>query len=493
MLIDTSQDGNILTVSYSDESGEIKLHKFDIQATNGYGCYDYEICDEEDPEKHPTLRHYRDNLPIKRVPARKFDFDEKREFLLKQIPSDLSASIFSMHAPNMYMCDIEIDTGDGDVFPDPNKADFVIDSIQICSPDLKVLTLTRHKKAKQDPLQIKLVQDMINNHYSDIQLVQDYTKVIEYQQIVFDTEKELVQFFYKLINEKLHSIAFWNGNRFDVPYLWNRCPKIGVDIAAGSPTGEISHFNYWPKHRYVFDYMEIVAKWGWDIPDLSSTALDHISSQVVGTGKFKYDGNYPALYAGPIENFLTYGAIDVIAMQLIHLKRGYTKSKNALVYYCKGSIYDAGQVTALVHSVIWDELYAENKINALPYVKEAKKPYPGGYVKTPARKFAMFPVCEDFSALYPRLMQSYNFSFENLIGKIKSEEERKKLTEEGYVVSVNGNIYKNDKDYTLRKVETKLLGERYAYKDLQQEVFLNILPDIEKEFKKRGLEIPKTK
>jgi DNA polymerase elongation subunit (family B) len=132
---------------------------------------------------------------------------------------------------------------------------------------------------------------MINNHYSDIQLVQDYTKVIEYQQIVFDTEKELVQFFYKLINEKLHSIAFWNGNRFDVPYLWNRCPKIGVDIASGSPTGEISHFNYWPKHRYVFDYMEIVAKWGWDIPDLSSTALDHISSQVVGTGKFKYDGN----------------------------------------------------------------------------------------------------------------------------------------------------------------------------------------------------------
>ena len=161
MLIDHSQEGNILTVSYSDESGEIKLHKFDIQATNGIGCYDYEICDEEDPDKEPILRHFRDNLSIKKIPARKFDFDERREFLLKQVPEELSKSIFSIHAPTMYMVDIEIDTGDGDVFPDPHQAEFKIDSIQICSPDLKILTLTRHLKAKQDPMQIRLVEKMI--------------------------------------------------------------------------------------------------------------------------------------------------------------------------------------------------------------------------------------------------------------------------------------------------------------------------------------------
>jgi DNA polymerase elongation subunit (family B) len=397
-----------------------------------------------------------------------------------------------MHAPKMYMCDIEIDVGDGDVFPDPNKAEFKIDSIQICSPEMKVLTLTIHKKAKQDAEQIRLVKNMINNHYSEISMVRDLGfEDIEYQQIVFDTEKELVEYFWYLVNVKLHSVAFWNGGRFDVPYLWNRCPKLGIDIGSGSPTGEISNFNYWPKHRYVFDYMEIVKKWGWDIVDMSSMSLEHISKQVVGAGKFHYDGNYPALYNGPIENYLTYGGIDVIAMQLIHLKKGYTKSKYALVYYCKGSIWDADQVTALVHAVIWDELYSNNLINAMPYIKQAKKSYPGGYVKHPARKFAMFAVCEDFSALYPRLMQSYNISFENIIGVIKNEEERKKYTEEGYIVSVNGNIYKNDKDYTLRKVETKLLEERYAYKALQQEVFLNILPNIEAEFKNRGLKLPK--
>lgn len=144
----------------------------------------------------------------------------------------------------------------------------------------------------------------------------------------------------------------------------------------------------------------------------------------------------------------------------------------------------------MVHSLIWDELYAENKINAIPYVKQEKKKYEGGYVKDPARKFCMFPVCIDFSALYPRVMQSFNFSFENLIGQVRGKDEAKEYIEKGYVVSVNGNIYKNDRDYTLRRLESKLLDERYAYKDLQQEVFLNIIPIVENEIIKRGLSVP---
>lgn len=492
MLIDTSQYGNLLTVSYSDESGEIKLHQFDIRETNGIGCYDYEICHDSDPDAEPILKHYKDDLTIKKVHAKKFDFDEKREFLLTQIPEDIKNKIFSKYEPTMYMVDIEIDIGEnGDVFPKPELAEFPIDSIQITSPDLRTLTLTKHSKALQDFDQFDKVKYLINDHYSDIDLSK-FTDggELEYSHIVFDNEKELLEFFWDLINEKLHSVAFWNGDGFDVPYLWNRCPKVGVDMSKGSPTGEISEFNCWPKHRHVFDYMVLVSKWGLDIPDTSNLKLENIANQVIGVGKLKYEGSYKDLYNGDIIDYLGYGAIDTISMQLIHLMRSYTKSRNALVYYCKSSIFDPDQTTALVHALIWDELYAENKINALPYFKEAKQSYPGGYVKDPVRKFAMFPVCEDFSALYPRVMQSFNFSFENLVDKINSEEEKKTYLENGYVVSVNGNVYKNDKDYTLRKLETKLLNERYQYKGLQQEVFLDVMKNMEDEFHKRGIKIP---
>jgi hypothetical protein len=49
---------------------------------------------------------------------------------------------------------------------------------------------------------------------------------------------------------------------------------------------------------------------------------------------------------------------------------------------------------------------------------------------------------EDFSALYPRVMQSYNISFDNYVGKIRDEEHKKQLRAEALVgrASVDADI-----------------------------------------------------
>lgn len=494
MLIDITQQGNLIKVSHTskDSEGEIVISDFDIRETNGIGTYDYQICDPNDPDKEPALVHFKDNLPIKKIPTYKFDFDELREFLLTSVPKEKRDDIYSFTRPDIYMVDIEINVGEnGDVFPNPYKAEFAIDSIQITAPNLNTITLTCHDKALNCDIQRAEIEDKINEHYANVpNVIGVLVDRLKYSHIKFDSEKEMLEYFFELVRDKLHVVSFWNGDGFDIPYFWHRCPKIGVDMSLMSPTNELSEFNKWGKHRYQFDMMLLVEKYAKDIPDMSSLRLDLIANQVIGVGKLKYEGSYKDLYNGDVKEYLTYGAIDTISMQLIQIKKKYTEGLQALVYYCRGSIYDSNQVTALVHSLIWDELYADNKINAVPYVKQEKKKYEGGYVKDPARKYCMFPVCIDFSALYPRVMQSFNFSFENLVGNTKSKEEAKEYLDKGYVVSVNGNIYKNDKDYTLRKLETKLLDERYAYKGLQQEVFLNILPIIEKELTDRKIHIP---
>jgi DNA polymerase elongation subunit (family B) len=135
--------------------------------------------------------------------------------------------------------------------------------------------------------------------------------------------------------------------------------------------------------------------------------------------------------------------------------------------------------------------YLNRVLNAEPYTKKDKKPFPGGYVKTPARKYALYSVCVDFSALYPRIMQSHNMSFENYRGFVKDKAHADELTKQGYYVSVNGTYYDNDKDYTLKTVETKLLEERYDYKNLQMDVFLKVQTSLEKEMKRRGIQITK--
>lgn len=485
MIVDKAQKGNILEVSYTNPHGEISLKRFDIFKTNGIGSYDYIICDESDPDKEPYLRHYKDDLPIKKAYASRFDFDEMREFLLKTIPEDDRKEIFSTNALNHYMVDIEIDTGDGDVFPNPLKAEYAIDSIQITAPNLSTLVLSCNPRVKNCKDQMREVEDMINEHYKDIHYVWTKTDRLKYAHIKFDTEREMVEYFWQLVYKKLHSVAFHNGNGFDVPYLWNRCPKIGVDISKGSPTGEVSSMQQWCKHRYVFDYMDLIIKNANDI-DRTSFSLEHCAKEIVGIGKIQKE-SYKEIFNGDIIRFLTYGAVDTISMQLIHMIKQYTSATEALVIYCHATLFEAEHQTALVHSLIWDELYKNNKINAIPHIEQPKVPYGGGHVKEPTRKFVMWLALEDFSALYPRVMQSYNISFENLVGKCKSKEEKKELEKLGYIVTVNGNIYKNDKDYSLRIIETDLLEGRYEYKGLQQEVFLKIMPNIDDEIKKRGL------
>jgi DNA polymerase elongation subunit (family B) len=490
MIIDTSQKGNILTVSYADENGGISLKEFDILKTNGVGCYDYEICDESDPEKEPILRHYMDNLPIKKKLSWKFDFDEKREFLTHHIPEKDKEDIFKFKVPDAYMCDIEIAANKEDLFPNASEAKFPIDSIQITSKDLRTVTLTCNPRVKNEQSQISDIENKINEHYADIEYVWTLTDRLIYSHICFDTETEMIEFWWKMVNEKLHSVSFWNGDRFDVPYLWNRSILLGINIGTGSPTGEISEFNSWPKHRYVNDSMVITSNYARDLWPLLRTSLEYISNRMLGIGKVKYNGTYSDLYYGPVETFMVYGAVDTISMQLMHIKKRYTVAKEALIFYTKTSMFDAFKVTAQVHALIWDELYRNNLINAVPFEKKIKQPYEGGYVKQPVRKFVMFPVGEDFSALYPRIIQSHNISFENYIGKIKNKQHEKELLEKGYYVSVNGNYYKNDKDYTLKVIETSLLEERYAYKeDLMFGVYHKIMTPIEKEMTLRGIKI----
>lgn len=488
MIIDTAQKGNIIEVSYSNDVGEIELKKFDIFKTNGIGSYDYVICDENDVDKEPILRHYKNNLPIKKVPTYKFDYEEMREFLVKSISKEDRDLIFNTTPLNLYCCDIEIATvdenGEGDIFPDPQKADFRIDSIQITAPNLNTIVLTCNPRCKNDKEQMLEIENAINEHYKNIPFV--WTKVdrLKYAHICFDNEVEMLQYWWKLVLQKLHSVTFHNGEGFDVPYLWNRCAKLGIDVSMASPTNETSSRQLWAKHRYVFDYMQLIIDGAHDI-DRTSFSLEHCAKEIVGIGKIEKE-SYKEIFLGDIIRFMTYGAVDTISMQLIHMIKNYTAVKEALVIYTKASLYDVSKQTPLVHAVIWDELYKNNLINAEPYVRQEQMEYGGGYVKEPTRKFLMWVALEDFSALYPRLMQSFNISFENILGFVKSEEERAYQTSLGNIVSVNGTIYKNDKDYTLRVIETDLLEGRYAYKGLQQRVFLECMPKIDEEIKRRG-------
>lgn len=495
MLIDVQQLKGSILASYVDSNNGISIKKFNVFETNGYGYYDYIICDDKDPDKEPVLKHFKDNKSIKKIPTSKFDYDELREFLVSSIPEEDKNELFEMRSPTMYAVDIEINIGDGEIFPDPHKAEFEIDSIQITSPNLNTVTLTTNKRVLKDDAQILKIENDLNDHYKDIDYVWTLTDRIKYSHLIFEDEKSMLEYWWKAVNIKLHYVTFWNGDGFDVPYLSNRSIKNGIDLGMGSPTGEKQKFinrnkdksittYYWPAHRLVTDYMQIVDTNAMDI-DKQSLSLDYIANKTLGIGKIEYSGSFGDLYNGDIVRLMTYGAVDTVTMMLIHLNRNYSAGLESLAFYCRCPLSKITKTTEQVHSVIWDELYAKNLINAEPYDRKHKDPFEGGYVKEPNRKFVMYPCGVDFSALYPRIIQSHNMSFENFKGKVKNKYHAKELLREGKYVSVNGNYYDNNEEFCLKRVETKLLDERYAYKKYKLDIYLGPLAAIEKELASR--------
>jgi len=168
-------------------------------------------------------------------------------------------------------------------------------------------------------------------------------------------------------------------------------------------------------------------------------------------------------------------------------------SLEATAFYCKIPIKDTWKKTAMTHALIWDDLYENNLINAEPFEKKEKTSYGGGYVKKPSDKFVSYPVASDYSALYPRIWVSHGMSFESFVKKAESKEEAKKYFDQGYYVSVLGNIYKNDAVYTGKRVEQKLLDERGIYKKMFRDLKSKYLHNVEEEMQKRNLKLDNRK
>lgn len=495
MLINVQQHDANVTVSYV-ENNLIETKTYPVSEYNGIGPYNYRIARyDTDPDIVPDLVHFKDNKKIKKVQSYEFEFDTLREFLTTVIPEEDRKKIFTMEMPGKYTCDIEINVGDGEIFPAPELAAMPIDSIQITAPNLNTVTITCNPRVKaagtpEGDKQIREIEDWINRHYEGVPFVQTICDRIKYSHVVYSSEKEMLEAWWHLVLTRLHHVGFWNGRGFDQPYLWNRCKKLGISVAAGSPTDEASEREMWPRHRFCVDDMQIVADFSYDLGTKQSLSLNYIAERVIGKGKGKiqYDGTFGELYNGDIIRYMTYGAVDTISQQLIELMRRYSAGQEALAYYTKVPMLKVGFTTALVHAVIWDELYRNGQINAEQYQKKEKHPYGGGYVKQPTRKFCMYPVGVDFSALYPRTIQTCNISFENYEGKVRDKKHEAELIRQGHFVSVEGNYYRNDKTYCLKAVQDKFLTERYLYKDLQFAVWQQVMPKLEDELRRRNID-----
>ena len=497
-----------LTISYIDKQGN---RQFFQKYLHHIKTYEYDPNGEfETWNGKRCNKVFKDTLNYN---PNEFDFLE----FMYELPEDLNKVMHAQYFPKLYCFDIETEVSD--VFPDPTIAAQKVTAISLVGPDLSCIVYGLHKLSQE---QIELFRKRYLDWIEGNEFARDFVKTSGKQPKAlyqyFESEEKMLEHFFTVIIPKIACLAGWNSYGFDWQYLVNRIIRLfGKSIAynmirKSSPTGEVKQY-VWeemggnkvkvpgPCHSIILHYMEIIKKYDYILRPYESYSLDWVGNAAVKAHKIKYEGTLQQLYERDPEWYYFYNAIDSLITILIHYKLKAIESPCAVSSVTLVPLQAAFGQVALGTANIFEEFYTQNKKVVWGYdaISRVKVPYEGAFCGCVPGRYE-FTVCDDFASLYPSQVRTCNLSFENIVEATEGPDSfgrytPRKWTEQeldefrkdpNYFVTVMGNVYKNDKDYTFRIVQSKLKANRDKYKYTGQRIESELLVEIDKLIKEKS-------
>ena len=495
-----------LTVSYIDKDGN---RKFWQKYMHHIRTYEYAKDGEYD-----TWNNRKANVVFKSTDTYKpneFDLWE----MFYELPKEDQDKFYAMYFPKLYTFDIETEVSNE--FPDPFKAKQKVTSISIVAPDLSciVMGLTKMTEEQQEQLKTRYLDWISKNNFA-ANLVEKMKQKnpshnirVLYQYC--QSEEEMLQKFFTTMVPKIAVLAGWNSYNFDWNYLYNRAVNLFGEkgarnlIYAASPTREITNISWVekdgtkhrapaPSHSIIVDYMELCQKYDYTLT-YESYSLDWVSSHAVGANKIKYDGTLQQLYERDTDWYYFYNAIDSLLIQLIHHRLKCIESPCASAAVTLVTMLEAYGQVKLTTANVFKEFYNDNKHVVFDYneIERFKKDYAGAFCGCVPGRYD-WNVCDDFKSLYPSQVITCNFSFENFYQNMVGPDSLGRYTivpwteqqleefrkDKNYFVSINGNVYKNDKDYAFKRMQKRTLANRDIYKYTGQRIESQLLTEIDR-------------
>ena len=496
-----------LTISYVDKQGNRQFyHKY----LHHIKTYEY------DPNgKYDTWNGKKCSAVYKdtsNYTPNEFDILEFMYELDKPMLDILHAQYF----PKLYFFDIE--TEYSDEFPYPDKAEYKVTAISLVGPDMSCIVFGLHNlnEASKKLFRDRYMDFINNNEFAkNILKAQGHEPKVLYQ--YFDSEQDLLKHFFNIIMTKVSAIAGWNSYRFDWLYLVNRIKRLFGDgeatkmVKNGSPTHEIRMIQFEemdgtrirvmaPSHTLVLDYMELVKQYDYILRPYESYSLDWVGEHAVKANKIKYEGGLQQLYERDPEWYYFYNGVDSLIGMLIHKRLKCLESPCAVDSVTFVPLMAAMGQVALTTANVFEEFYKDNKKVVWDYdaIERNKAEYKGAFCGCVQGRYS-YCVCDDYASLYPSQIITCNMSFENVhLNKIGPDslgryvvvpwspeqlEEFKK--DPNYFVTVNGNVYKNDKDYAFKRLQKRVKDNRAIYKYTGQKIDSELLVEIDRLIKEK--------
>jgi DNA polymerase elongation subunit (family B) len=435
--------------------------------------------------------------------------------------------------PRLYTFDIETEISDE--FPEPEEAKFPITTISIASPECNVIVLGTKELGEGgiDNLQRRL-DDYLgkSKFFNGLNIARPYIKYMK-----FDSEGDMLSYFFKSIVAKVPILAGWNSIMFDWQYIQNRVKGYypNVSLASCSFNETLTAKKYtdmrnnqvtllMPNHTLIVDMMDVIGNFDMVVmPIKESLSLDYIASESIGMNKIKYDGDLQKLYNEDYSTYVFYNAIDSILVQLIDKRFKTLNNIYTQALYCKEKIGACFSKIALTQALFFNYFY-EHNIKIVPVRRDEveRGTLIGAYVRVPTPGKHNFVFYNDFASLYPSTIITCNMSIENIVGTFYDERALRPYKQDkakyivvggavyenagtigkpklgkfvkyclqedvldkyrvnkNYFVSVNGTVYKNDKPYAFKNIQATLKANRNTGKYLAKQLEALVISDID--------------
>lgn len=519
MILDYNYNKNrrTLSVSYITPTGGKKVMDFNVNRFKTYTS---------------TVNGKYENWDGSRCDIRWVDnpdnFDIKTYF--KEMDPKYRALLAGKDLPKVYTFDIEVEISEE--FPEPSEAKYPITTISIASPDCNVIILGTKELNDESNLQSRFDEYLNSSKFfKGLGLPQPKIKYIK-----FDCEKDMLEYFLKNIVAKVPILAGWNSIMFDWYYIQNRIRGYysSLSLINASINQTVTVKNYtdmrgekvrltMPNHTLILDMMDVVGTFDMAVmPIKESLSLDYIASESIGMNKIKYDGDLQQLFENDYSTYVFYNAIDSILVQLIDKKFRTLNNIYAQSLICEEKIGACFSKIAITEALFFNYFY-EHNIKVVPTKPENEGGVlVGAYVAKPVAGKHNWVCCNDFASLYPSVIRTCNISIENFVGTFYDKDALKKYESDeknymvvggtvyknagtlkkpklgdlvcrclledeldvyrrdpNYFVSVNGHVYKNDKDYAFKNIQSSLANNRNSSKYLAKQLDALVISDID--------------
>lgn len=452
MILDIENNENELVISYYDKEGKSKIKRFDTSKTSNWT-----ICSATDPKRIKEFSNW-DGKPVKLVKEKRLNKWSIYEFI-NNLPENEKEEITALNFPKVQSIDIETEVIDS--FPVPEIAKERITTIAIATEDNTTLVLGWKKISKEQE------KEIFDKHREYLKAFGDWS----FKYVCFEDEYNMMYTFINKILPNCSLIIGWNYMSFDWKYIFNRCKRLGIDVAMASPTRKLQGNDNIPMHVGMIDYLDIYRRWDRTVAIKESNTLDFVSNAVLGTTKIKYNGTLQELYEVDYDKYVLYNAIDAALVCLIHKKLKTLNSVLSVSCLTNLPMYKASSAVNLTEALLWKGYYSRNLVIADRKVETPRGAYEGAYVKEPEPGMFRAVTCFDYASLYPSIMRQFNVSPESFIMKVSDPAKAEPYQKDpNYIASVTGAVYDNKKVSVLKEILTDLYSQRKINKNKHLEI-----------------------